>query len=116
MTLSQAVGDYCLCARHELGHSRSTYYSYSSRLKQFARWLAENGQPDPPVQEISHQTIRRYYFSVVNQGVRPRTVRSHLHALRSLFGYLVAQGLLEENVATLGANAQAGCHQPEGGL
>lgn len=101
MNLSQAVHDYCTCARHELGHSKATFISYRSKLRQFSHWLEENGQPDPPLQEITRQTIRSYYFSLVNRGVRPRTQQGHLHALRALWGYLVGEGVLAENVAAL---------------
>jgi hypothetical protein len=65
MTFSEAIEDYRACARHELGHSRATYYSYVAILKQFARWLEGIGQPDPPVQAITPQLLRRYHFSVV---------------------------------------------------
>jgi site-specific recombinase XerD len=101
MTLTEAIGDYRNCARHELGHSRSTFNSYSSKLNQFAHWLAENGHPDPPVHESSRETIRRYSFNLANQGMRPRTIAGTLHALRCLWGYLVKQRVLEENVAAL---------------
>jgi site-specific recombinase XerD len=101
LNLSQALHDYCHFGRHELSHSKATFISYRSKLRQFSRWLEENWQPDPPVQEITRQTIRSYYFSLVNRGVRPRTQQGHLHALRALWGYLVEQGVLQENVAAL---------------
>ncbi len=101
MTLSEAIDDYRNCARHELGHSRSTFNSYSSKLRQFAHWLADNGHADPPIHEISKETIRRYYFHLANQRMRPRTIASTLHALRCLWSYLVKQEVLEQNVAAL---------------
>jgi site-specific recombinase XerD len=97
--LSVAINDYGTSARHELGHAKTTYYCYSGRLMQFARWLAENGQPDPELHEISYDTIRRYYFSVVNQNVRPRTIRNHIHAIKALFAYYHKHGAMTENPA-----------------
>jgi site-specific recombinase XerD len=97
MTFSEAIDDYSTCARHELGHSQATYYSYIASLKQFARWLQEHGQPDPPIGEITPQLLRRYHFAVVGQNLRPRTIRSKLNALRALFGYLAHQGIIAEN-------------------
>jgi site-specific recombinase XerD len=99
MRFSEAIDDYRTAARHELAHSRATYYSYVAILKQFARWLEANGHPDPPVREITPQLLRRYHFWVVGQNLRPRTIRGKLNALRALFGYLTAQGVIAENPA-----------------
>src|SRR5437868_8903355 len=62
MVLSEAVQDYLQYARHELGHSPTTHLSYQSWLRNFARWLADQGSPDPPIQEISASQIRRYSY------------------------------------------------------
>ena len=59
MTFSEAIDDYRTAARHELGHSQSTYYSDVATLQQFARWLDANGQPDPLVDEITPQLLKR---------------------------------------------------------
>lgn len=99
MRFSEAIDDYRTAARHELGHSQATYYSYIAILKQFARWLEESGQPDPLVGEVTSQLIRRYYYALNGEGLRPRTIRGKLNALRALFGYLAAQGVIPENPA-----------------
>jgi integrase/recombinase XerD len=97
MKLSVALEDYGTSARHDLKHAQSTYYNYSGRLMQLSRWLAENGMPDPELHDISHETLRRYYLSVINQGVRPRTQRSHLHAIKSVFGYYHKNGAMPDD-------------------
>jgi site-specific recombinase XerD len=99
MTFSEAIDDYRTGARHELGHSQATYYAYVATYQQFARWLAAAGQPDPPIRESTSQLLRRYYFSIAGQNLRPRTIRGKLVALRALFGYLAAQGVIPENPA-----------------
>jgi hypothetical protein len=81
MVLSEAIGDYGEYARHKLGHTTSTYYSYVSWQRNFARWLAANGTCDPPVQEITAQVVRRYSYSLSGRNLRPRTIRGALHAL-----------------------------------
>ena len=97
MTFSEAIDDYRTGARHELGHSQATYYSYIASLKQFARWLEAGGHTDPAVGAITPALLRRYYHTLSRTGLRPRTIRGKLNALRALFGYLAAQGVIPEN-------------------
>jgi site-specific recombinase XerD len=98
MVLSEATRDYLQFARHELGHSPSTIVSYQSWLRHFARWLEENGSPDPRVSEISTQQVRRYMYALSARNLRPRTVRGALNAVRALFAYLKAEGAIAENM------------------
>jgi len=99
MVLSEAIRDFGEYSRHELGHTTSTYYSYVSWQRRFAAWLAEQGLPDPPVQEISVSLVRRFTYALGGANLRPRTIRGGLHALRGLFEYLVGMGALQENPA-----------------
>jgi site-specific recombinase XerD len=99
MVLSDATQDYLEYARHELGHTPSTHLSYQSWLRNFARWLGENGFPDPPVAEVSTALVRRYSYALSARGLRPRTTRGALCAIRGLFTYLVEMGGLETNPA-----------------
>lgn len=100
MRLSEAIQDFHDCARHELGHTASTSYAYASWQRNFARWLAENGTSDPPVDEISANLIRRYGYHMSSRNLRPRTIRQALLAIRALFAYLVRMGAVETNPAT----------------
>jgi site-specific recombinase XerD len=97
MTFSEAIDDYRAYGRHELNHSQATYYSYIATYQQVARWFAEAGYPDPRIEGITPQLLRRYYFSITSQNLRPRTIRGKLVALRALFGYYTAQGVIAEN-------------------
>lgn len=99
MVLSEAIQDYGEFMRHELGQAATTYHVYVSWQRNFARWLAETGIPDPPVTEISTSLIRRYSYSMSSRGLRPRTIRGVLHALRALFKYLHDQGAISSNPA-----------------
>ena len=80
MVLSEAIRDHGDYLRHDLGHTTSTCYAYRSWQRNFLRWLDENGMPDPPVQEVTAGTIRRYAYSLSGRGLRPRTIRGVLHA------------------------------------
>jgi site-specific recombinase XerD len=99
MVLSEAIEDYGQFIRHELGHARTTYHAYVSWQRNFARWLAEEGMPDPPVTQITESLVRRYSYSLSSRNLRPRTIRGALHALRALFGYLAGKGAIAENPA-----------------
>lgn len=99
MVLSEAIHDYCQYARHELGHTTATYYSYVSWQRNFAAWLADQGMPDPPIQEVTASVIRRYQYSLSGRNLRPRTIRGALHAVRAVFTYLVEMGVLPTNPA-----------------
>jgi site-specific recombinase XerD len=92
MFLQEAIDDYAGYARSELGHSTSTIFTYRSRQRHFASWLSENGTPDPQVEEVTANHIRRYSYALSSRGLRPRSIRGALNALRALYGYLVKMG------------------------
>src|SRR5262249_25229359 len=70
-----------------------------TRLRHFARWLAEQGHADPPIHTVSPELIRRYSYSLSAHKLRPRTIRAALHALRALFACLTHMGALSTNPA-----------------
>jgi site-specific recombinase XerC len=43
--------------------------------------------------------VRRYAYHLSGRGLRPRTIRGALHALRARFGYLTERGVLAANPA-----------------
>lgn len=99
MVLSDAIEDYRHYARHELRHSDTTCYSYTSWHRNFASWLQEQGLGDPTVQELSLPLLRRYSYALSSRNLRPRTLRGALHALRSLFAFLIEMEAVTGNPA-----------------
>jgi integrase/recombinase XerC len=99
MVLSQAIQDWREYARHELGSGATTCINYTAWLRHFARWLAEQGLQDPPVQEISVHLVRRYSYALSGRNLRPRTVRGAMQALRALFAFLQEMGIVSSNPA-----------------
>jgi site-specific recombinase XerD len=97
--LSAAVQDYCEYGRYdpEIGHAHSTYLGYRNRLEQFQKWCQEKGFGDPEVRDIDSGLLRKYFLHVAESGVRPRTQRQHIHALRFLFTSLMNQELVSAN-------------------
>jgi site-specific recombinase XerD len=57
------------------------------------------GHPDPLIDTISPELIRRYSYWLSARKLRPRTIRGALHALRSLFAFLTTMGALPANPA-----------------
>lgn len=94
MVLSEAIRDYCEYARHELGHSPNTWRTYAASQRHFARWLADQGFQDPPVEQVTSALIRRYSYSLSARNLRPRTICGALHALRALYRFLTEMRLV----------------------
>jgi len=61
--------------------------------------LLSKGIPDPPIQEITAALVRRYSYHLTGKNDRPRNIRGALHAIRSLFDYLVQLGAVSSNPA-----------------
>ena len=99
MVLSEAISDFRAYARAEPGHTSSPCYCYTSWQNNFARWLADQGLPDPPIQQIPANLVRRYSHHLTGKNDRPRTIRGALHASRSLFDSLTRNGAVPTNPA-----------------
>lgn len=98
MKLSAAVEEYKLCYwREGKGHAKSTRYLYLGRLTSFLKWCQQSGLGDPSVQEITPQVLRRYRTYVMDTEVSSNTVRSHIHAIRYLMGFLHRDGVIAED-------------------
>lgn len=115
MLLSEAIRDCRDYLRHELGNSFNTAGTYAAAQRQFARRLEEQGLPDPPVEQITANLVRRYSYSLSARQLRPRTVRSAMHGLRALFAFLQEMGLVPEQPGPGGPFAQEGCRHPASG-
>jgi integrase/recombinase XerD len=74
----------------ERGLSRHTVRAYSADLARYLEWADRSGV-DPI--RLSHRQIRRYLAELDQAGYARRTVARRLAAVRSFFGYLVAEGL-----------------------
>jgi site-specific recombinase XerD len=99
MFLSEAIDDFFAYARAELGHTQKTLLTYRSRQRQFATWLTTTVLPDAKVEDVSAQHIWRYTYSRSGQGLRPRSIRGVMNALRTLYAYLVQMGAVTANPA-----------------
>ncbi len=74
----------------ERGASPNTVRAYSADLARYLEW-AERSGVDPIT--LTHRQMRLYLAELDRAGYARRTVARRLSAVRSLFAYLVAEGL-----------------------
>ena len=74
------------------GLSPNTVTAYGSRLERFAAWC-EREDIDAFAADV--RTIRRYLAELSREQVAPRTLAAHLSAIRSLYRWMAAEGIVE---------------------
>jgi integrase/recombinase XerC len=83
--------------RHERRLSPRTLESYRRDLSQALDWLEGRGGADWSA--LDSHGVRAYVASRHRAGLTPKTLQRGLSALRSLFRYLIREGLVEINPA-----------------
>ena len=66
--------------------------AYASRLERFAAWCERTGT-DARVADV--RTVRSYLAELSRGQVAPRTLSAHLSAIRSLYRWMTAEGIVE---------------------
>jgi len=74
----------------ERGASPNTVRAYSADLQRYLEWAQRSGI-DPIV--LNHRQMRRYLAELDSAGYARRTIARRLSAIRSMFAFLVAEGL-----------------------
>ncbi len=90
LTPDVLVDRYLTHLRVERGASPNTVRAYSADLQRYLEWAGRAGVD--PVQ-LNHRQMRLYLAELDRAGYARRTVARRLSAVRSLFAYLVAEGL-----------------------
>ena len=84
--------------RYEKNYSSHTEISYLNDLTQFQTFIAvECGDPD--LKEIDSDMIRIWISSLMEEGMKPRSVNRKLSAIKSFFRYLKRNDVLTQNPA-----------------
>jgi site-specific recombinase XerD len=63
-------------------YSPHTIKNYMNTLSQFAIWL------DVPIEEVTNRKILQYIDSLLDRVLKPKTINSHLDAIRGFYEYL----------------------------
>jgi integrase/recombinase XerC len=81
--------------------SEHTVRSYESDLRQFVEYFTPPGGEPPPVTRLDALALREWLGALYRRRLTAVTMRRKLAAVRSLFRYLLRQGLVDSNVARL---------------
>ena len=79
---------------------KTTADTYRSHLKGFLRYMAID-YPSVTLSEVTKLHVRAWFLHEANRGIEPITRSNDLFALRSFYRFLIAEGLSEENPASL---------------
>ncbi len=90
--LLEPYADYLRFDRGVAGRTRDAYLRDCRQMIEFVR---ERGVEEPG--GVDHQVLRAFVVSLVDGGLASSTVSRKLSALRSYFGFLVAEGRREED-------------------
>ena len=88
--------DFLQYLRQEKNVSKHTERGYLADLEQFFEFHGER-----PLNEVDHQSLRRFLAHLLNAGISKTSVARKLSALRSFFKFLNREGVLTANPARL---------------
>jgi site-specific recombinase XerD len=91
--LKQAIEAFLLDQRSP--HTRT---AYAKDLKRFVQFLMRRGL-ERGVERLERSVLVAYKESLMGEGLQHTTIDRHLATLRSFFGWLVADGIMEKNPA-----------------
>jgi site-specific recombinase XerD len=91
--LSEAIDALCIATRAS-GRSPRTLQSYREKLSYLVAFLE-----DAPIEGITTTDLRRYLAHLWDRDLSPFTVNSRVRALKRLFNFLEAEGIIADNPA-----------------
>lgn len=97
LSLTDVMEDYFQHIKVELGLSERTCVGYRSWGRHFLRWLTENVQPEPTLEDFTTANLKRYLYYLAAGKRRPRTIRGAFFPLKGLGQFLVEMGALAED-------------------
>jgi len=79
----------------EAGHSPNTVESYLRDLRRLAQFAAARGIDTPA--DLSPAILREFVFALKDLGLSAATIRRHVSAIRTYFGFLLGEGLVKQD-------------------
>lgn len=101
MDLRSAIRSFLSTLDVEKSASRHTTMTYETALDQFCVYLSEFADPLPSVEEITEADIRPFLGWLHDRGLGKTSIRLKLAAVRSLFRFLLRNGVIDRNPARL---------------
>lgn len=96
MDLDQLIDRHLARLRAEVGVSPHTYKAYADDLARFTRFAREEFQIDR-VESVGRELVLCFQGAEADRGVGARTQARRLSALRGLFRFAVAEGIVPES-------------------
>jgi integrase/recombinase XerC len=78
-----------------------TLRNYAADLRQFIEYFSPPGTDPPPPSNIDSLQLREWLGSLYEAGLSVITIRRKLAAVRSLFKFMLREGIVASNVARL---------------
>jgi len=79
----------------EAGHSQHTVDNYLRDLRRLAEFADARGVSDPAT--LTRPLLRDFVFALKDLGLSASTIRRHVSAVRSYFGFLLGEGIVRED-------------------
>ena len=89
----------------EAGHSDNTIEAYQRDLLRLAEFAASKGVREP--RQITTPLLREFVFLLKDLGLSGATIRRNISAVRTWFGFLAAEGLVDRDPSDRLETAQA---------
>lgn len=74
----------------EAGHSTNTVESYLHDLRRFVGWADARGASEPKA--VTRKLLREFVFALKDLGLSSATIRRHVSAIRTYYGFLIGEG------------------------
>lgn len=95
-----AIEEFLRVQHAQRGVSQHTIDAYGVALQQFVAYLEETYGAVPVVTEISQAEVRPFLGWMYDRGLSRKSIRQKLTAVRSLFTWLVRDGVVNNNPAS----------------
>ena len=81
MSMTNTIVNY---RRHlkRRNYSAHTVKGYMNKLKHFVLWI------DVPIESVHHKKMTQYIDQLMDQGLQPKSINSHLDSIRGFYNYL----------------------------
>lgn len=79
----------------EAGHSQHTVDNYLRDLRRLAEFADARGLNDPAA--LTRPLLRDFVFALKDLGLSAATIRRHVSAVRTYFGFLLGEGIVRED-------------------
>ncbi len=79
----------------EAGHSKNTIEAYQRDLLRLAEFAVSKGVRDP--RQLTTPVLREFVFLLKDLGLSGATIRRNISAVRTWFGFLAAEGLVDRD-------------------